>query len=338
MTSNHKPGFRHLAACAFVAGICLARAPAADAYVYCGFHDRSFPMRAFHFNSEFWVDQLAGEVARWNAVHPVIQMSRERRSTIPVGRDSRNVIGWIAEADLMRHYNLSWSNGGTVGWTISWLASDCGRVEEADVFFWPGISLFTPQRNVPYSLGYQEIALHELGHVLTQDHEDRELAVMTAGASVSDVLYASDKVGWLRSADFRFAVTDRRDMGVFPLRNNGASKVYGRTTPTILRAGETVTVRDMTVQNLSSGLNFAGPAFDVLLEPTAGGAARTIGSFSWGGSFCAFCGWSGDLSFRVPSSTPAGDYRVVVRFRGSDSDPSNDRAVFRTITVRAAVA
>jgi hypothetical protein len=142
-------------------------------------------------------------------------------------------------------------------------------------------------------------------------------------------------VGWLRSADFRFAVTDRRDMGVFPLRNNGASKVYGRTTPAAVRAGETVTVREMTVQNLSSGLDFAGPAFDVLLEPTSGGAARNIGSFSWGG-FCAYCSWSGDLSFRVPGSTPAGSYRVVVRFRGSDSDPSNDRAVFRTITVRPA--
>jgi hypothetical protein len=37
-------------------------------------------------------------------------------------------------------------------------------------------------------------------------------------------------------------------------------------------------------------------------------------------------------------STPAANYRVVVRFRGSDSDPSNDRAVFRTITVSAPVA
>lgn len=330
-------GSRHIAVGALLASVLLVEARAVEAYVYCGFHDRGFPMRAFHFNSEFWVDQLADEVARWNTVHPVIQLSRERPSTVPVGNDGRNVISWIGEADLMSNYNLSWSNGGTVGWTISWLSSNCGRVEEADVFFWPGISLFTPQRNVPYSLGYQEIALHELGHVLTQDHEDTTLAVMTSGQAVSDVLYTSDKVGWLRSADFSFAVTDRSDMGVFPLRNNGASKVYGQTTPTTVRAGDTVTLRDMTVQNLSSGLGFTGPAFDVLLEPTAGGASRTIGNFSWG-NFCAYCSWSGDLTFRVPSSTPAGNYRVVVQFRGTDSDPGNDRAVFRTIAVLVPVA
>jgi hypothetical protein len=127
-------------------------------------------------------------VARLLYINSVIQLSRERRSTIPVGRDGRNVIGWLGEADLMSNYNLSWSNGGTVGWTIIWLSSGCGRVEEADMFFWPGISLFTPQREVPYNLGYQEIALHELGHVVTQDHQDTTLAVMTAGASVSDVL------------------------------------------------------------------------------------------------------------------------------------------------------
>ncbi|MFQ5566628.1 MAG: hypothetical protein ACE5EU_09725, partial [Paracoccaceae bacterium] len=185
---------------------------------------------------------------------------------------------------------------------------------------------------VPYVLGFQEIALHELGHVLTLDHEDRELSVMTAGASVSNVLYASDKVGWLRSADFRFSVTDRRDMGVFPLRNAGASKTYATSTPSTVGRGNNVTLRDMTVQNLSSALAFSNPIFDVFLERTTSGARIDIGWFSWG-SFCAFCGWSGDLTFRVPSGTPIGQYRVVVDFRGSDSDPSNDRAEFRTITV-----
>ena len=77
-------GSRHIAVGALLASVLLVEARDVEAYVYCGFHDRGFPMRAFHFNSEFWVDQLADEVARWNTVHPVIQLSRERRSTVPV--------------------------------------------------------------------------------------------------------------------------------------------------------------------------------------------------------------------------------------------------------------
>lgn len=301
-----------------------------EGYVYCGFHDRNFPMRAYHWNSEFWVDMLVDEANKWNGIHPVLTISRTRRSTVPVGRDDRSVISWIGEADLDRHYNLSWS--GTVGWAIVWQSGSCGRVVEADVFFNPGISLFTPQTAVPYNLGYQEIALHELGHVVTQDHEDRTLAVMTAGSAVSNVLYTSDKVGWLRSADFSFGVTDRRDMGVFPLRNAGAAKTYSTLSPTTVTRGNNVTIRDFTVQNLSSGLAFADPRFSVRLESTATGAATEIGWFSWG-SFCAYCSWSGDLTFRVPTAVGAGTYRVVAVFQGTDSDNSNDRAAFGTLRV-----
>lgn len=304
----------------------------AEAYVYCGYHDRSFNMTAYHWNSEFWVNMLVDEAGKWNGVHSVLNVGRTRQSTVPVGKDGRNVISWIGEADLNRAYGLSWS--GSVGWTITWYSgSDCTRIDEVDVLFDPGITLFAAQTQVPYNLGYQEIALHELGHVVTQDHEDRTLAVMTSGMAVSDVLYTSDKVGWLRSADFRFSVTDRRDMGVFPLRNAGSSKTYSSLSPATVSAGNNVTINDLTVQNLSSSRVETNPSFTVKLENTATGAQRNIGSFSWG-RFCAYCGWSGNLAYRVPTGTPAGNYRVVAVFNGSDSDSSNDRATFGSIVIR----
>lgn len=301
------------------------------AYVYCGFHDRTFAMTAYHWNSEFWVNMLGSEANKWNNVHAVLNIGRVRRSTVPVGNDGNSVISWISESDLNRFYGLSWSSA--VAWTISWYSgAACTRITEADIFFDPSISLFTAQTQVPYNLGYQEIALHELGHVLTQDHENRTAAVMTSGNAVSNVLYTSDKVGWLRSADFSFSVTDRRDMGVFPLRNSGASKIYSTLLPTTVSVGNNVTIRDFTVQNLSSSLTVTNPSFRVLLEHTATGAATDIGWFSWG-SFCAYCEWAGNLNYRVPSSTAAGLYRVVAVYQGMDSDGTNNRAVFGTIRV-----
>jgi hypothetical protein len=44
----------------------------AKAFVVCGFHERPLIMRAFHWNSEFWVDMVANEAGKWNAVHPVV--------------------------------------------------------------------------------------------------------------------------------------------------------------------------------------------------------------------------------------------------------------------------
>lgn len=301
------------------------------AYSYCGYHDRDFSMTAHHWNSEFWVDMLVDEANKWNRVHPVLNIGRTRSSTVPLGKDGRNVIGWINEADLSRVYNLSWS--GVVGWAISWKSGNCGRVTEADLFFNPGINLFTPQTQVPYSLGYQEIALHELGHVLTQDHENRLLSVMTSGQAVSNVLYSSDKVGWLRSADSNFNVTDRPDMGVFPLSNAGSDKNYSNLLPTSVSAGQNVTINNLSVENLSSGLVTENPQFKIFLENTATGTSTEIGSFSWG-SFCAYCQWSGNLTSQVPFGTRSGTYRVVAAYQAWDSDSSNNRAVFGSIVVR----
>ena len=273
----------------------------ASAFSYCGYHDRSFPMTSYWIGSDFWVNLHAAEAAKWNRISSVVTIGRVNAPTLPVGRDGRNVNAVIAEADLRRVYGLSWS--GVVGWTISWKSVSCGRVLEADLFFNPAISLFTSQTRVPYRLGFQEISLHELGLVLIQNHEDRELAVMTAGAAVSDVLYASDKVGWLRSARFRLTAIDRRDISVFPLRNNGASKIYATLSSTTASRGSIATVRDMTVQNLSSGLVSTGPRFTFQLQRVGGGTPISAGSFSWA-SFCAYCSWSGSLSFTVSGAGP----------------------------------
>lgn len=305
--------------------------PNSSAYSICGFHDHRFSMTAYHWNSEFWVDMLVSEAGKWNSVHNTLSIGRTRSSTINVGKDGRNVIGWISESSLNRYYGLSWS--GTVGWTITWNNGTCGEIVEADMFFNPGITLFTQQTLVPYNLGYQEIALHELGHALTLDHEDGSLAVMTSGSAVSNILHHNDKVGWLRSADFRFGVTDRSDMGIFPLRNDGAGKIYCTLSPLSVVRGNNITIENITVENLSSGMSFSNPAFDVRLENTATSSAINIGSFSWG-SFGAFSQWSGNLTFRVPSSTPAGSYRVVIEFKGSDSDADNNKSVLGTISVR----
>lgn len=324
---------RLIAALAAAVAIVTAAMPSVGAYVYCGAHDRRFEMRAYHFNSSFWVDMLEAEARKWNAVHPVFNINRERNNRIPIGTDNQNVIAWVTDATLNRAYNTSW--GSDVGLTAIRIEAGCGRVLEADVMFNPSVTLFAPQTQVPYNLGYQEIALHELGHVATLDHEDGSLAVMTSNNAVSDVLHHNDKVGWLRSARQRFnpLPTEREDMGIFPLRNAAGAKTYATLSPASVTRGAAVTIRDFSVENLSSVFPFDRPGYRVVLENIASGVATEIGSFAWG-RFGPFSSWSGNLTYTVPRSLPAAQYRVVAQFQGRDSDASDDRAVFGTLQVR----
>ena len=316
-----------------MSGIGLLSISPASAYTYCGFHDRRYEMRAYYFNSEFWVNMLVSEANKWNRVYPVLNINRTRSNTIPLGRDGQSVIAWIGEADLNRGYNLSWV--GAVGLTITTSEGKCGRFVESDMFFNPAITLFTPQKNVPYSLGYQEIALHELGHAVTLDHEDRSLSVMTTNNAVSDILHNNDKVGWNRSASQKFnpLPSPITDMGIFPLRNASGSKIYSRLLPTTVLRGAGITIQNFSVENLSNVFPFENPVFRVVLEDTSSGASTEIGTFSWG-RFDPFSSWSGNLTFTVPASVTPSQYRVLGIFQGKDSDDTNDRAVFGTIQVR----
>jgi hypothetical protein len=312
--------------------ISLMAASQASAYVYCGFHDRRYEMRAYYFNSEFWVDMLVTEANKWNRVHPVLSINRTRSNTIPVGRDGQSVIAWISEGDLNRFYNLSWS--GAWGWTITTTDGKCGRFVESDMFFNPNITLFTPQVNVPYNLGYQETALHELGHAVTLDHEDRSLSVMTQ-FTVSNVLHNEDKVGWNRSASQKFNPLPSPivDMGIFPLRNASSAKIFTTLSPTTVSRGSAVTIRDFSVENLSNVFPFENPVYRIVLEDISSGATTEIGTFFWN-RFGPFSSWSGNLTYTLPLSLAPSRYRVLGVFQGKDSDNTNDRAAFGTIQVR----
>ena len=319
----------------------LTLAPASG-FVYCGFHDRRHDMRAYYFNSQFWVDILVAEAGKWSAVHSVLSINRERSPTFQAGlRDGQNVIGWMSEADLLRAYNRTW--GSALAITFSRKEKNCGRVLETDLIFNPAITLFKPQTEIPYSQGFQDAALHELGHVLTLEHEERSLALMAPAEQVSDVLHHNEKVGWIRSAAQRFnpLPTPVVDMGVFPLRKgDDGSEVYASLSPTTVSRGGTVTISDFSVENLSSVFPFTRPRYRVVLENAASGAATEIGWFAWE-TFGPFSQWNGSLTYIVPASLPPAVYRVVAEFTppadadfsGQDRDPTNDRAVFGTIDV-----
>ncbi len=304
------------------------------AYTYCGFHDGRHQMRVYYFNSEFWVDMVVQESRKWDAVHPILSIDRTRTASFPANLgDDQNIIGWLSDADLQNLYGESW--GPLVrARTYTRKRKDCGLVLETDLIFNPVISIFTPQTDVPYSLGFQEIVLHELGHVLTLGHEERGLALMAAAPQVSDVLHHNEKVGWIRSAAQAFnpLPTPREDMGVFPLRKQNGSETYSSLSPSGVSAGDSVTINDFSVENLSSVFPFTSPRYQVVLEKVSSGSKTNIGSFSWG-SFNPFSSWSGSLTYTVPRGLAPGDYRVTAVFDGTDSDSTNDHAVFGTLTV-----
>jgi hypothetical protein len=320
-------------ACLSALSVIVFASPKASAYVSCGFLDRPFKFRAYHFNSEFWVDMVVAESQKWNRIYPALSIDRTKSSTIPVGQDGNNIIAWLSEASLNQFYNTTWA--GSVGLTITWYDRvTYGRVIEQDMLFNPAITLFAPQTTVPYQLGFQEIALHELGHAVTLDHEDRSLSVMTANGAVSNMLHHNDKVGWNRSASQKFnpLPTPVNDMGVFPLRNAPGAKTYSTLSPTSVARGAPLTIKNFTVENLSSVFPFSNAAFRIVLENTATGAVVEMGTLTWA-SFNAFSGWSGNLTFNVLAGTPPGNYRVAAIFKGTDDDSSNNRAVFGAVTV-----
>jgi hypothetical protein len=305
-------------------------------YTYCGVHDRRHEMRAYYFNSEFWVDMLAQEERKWNRVYSVLNINRERSATFPAGLgDGQNVIGWLGETDLMRIYNRSWGNALAITFTRK--EKNCGRILETDLIFNPAITQFTPQTEVPYVQGFQEAALHELGHVLTLGHEERGLALMAVAPAVSDVLHHNEKVGWYRSASqgFNPGPSVMNDMGVFPLRKGDGAEVYASLSPEFVSRGASVTISDFSVENLSSEEPFSqpGPRYRVVLENVDSGVPIEIGWFAWE-TFNPFSSWSGSLTFRVPANVPPATYRVVAVFDGQDDDRTNDQAVFGTIDVQ----
>ncbi len=305
----------------------------ASAYVYCGYLDSRFQMRAYYFNSQFWVDMVVAESQKWNRIYPVLNIDRTKSSTIPVGQDGNNIIAWISESGLNRYYNTSWL--GSVGLTVTWYnPNTCNRVIEQDVMFNPSITLFAPQTAVPFSLGFQEIALHELGHAVTLDHEDRSLSVMTSNGSVSDMLHHNDKVGWNRSASQKFnpLPSPINDMGVFPLRNAPGAKTYSTLSPASVARGAALTIKNFTVENLSNVFPVTNASFRMVLENTVTGTVTDMGTLTWA-TFNPFSGWSGDLTLNVPNSVPPATYRVAVIFKGTDDDSSNNRADFGTVTV-----
>lgn len=309
----------------------VAGAGAAEAFSFCSYHDRPFAMRAYHNGPSLYADLAIREAVRWNAVHSVLRVERVAAARVPArGDDGISVVTFLSEYNIQRLYGLSFV--GVAAWTVTRKEEDCGRITQADILVNPALTLTAPQTRVPYRLDYQEVVLHELGHVLGLGHEDDVLSVMTAGAAVGNALYRDDKVGWRRAADFRLSPVDRADIGVFPLRNSGTSKVYATLSAGTAARGSTVQVRDVTVQNLSTAIPVTGVVVDLRLE-RAGAPPVAVGAATWA-TFRADSSWSGNLSLTVPAGAASGTYDVVGAYRGSDTDRSNDRAVFGTLRVR----
>lgn len=318
---------------AVVLALALVDAPA-TAYVYCGSHDGRHVMTAHYWNSMFWVDIVEQQTGPWDRVHPLFSINRSKSQTFRAQLgDGANVISWLSRDAMQRAYNAPWDDV-TMAKTFTKRKKGCGLILETDIMFNPAISNFTLQTDVPYDLGYHEIVLDELGHVLGLDHEERGLALMAASPKVSNVLHHNEKVGWNRAAaqTFNPLPSPIDDMGIFPLRKQGTSETYADVLPYFVSRGDTVDIDDFTVENLSNVFPQQNTRFRVVLENVRSNSKIEIGWFEWA-SFQPFSHWSGGVTFTIPFGVANGTYRVTAVFDGKDNDSSNDRAVFGAIEV-----
>jgi len=194
--------------------------------------------------SEF-SDNAQFQMSEWNEVDTTDNSHPFRINLDPqcyfAAADGRNTIGFLGEAELMTLYGLSFDEA--LGWTVCW--SDDGIIYECDVIF---------DEDLPWQLGpdddywFQSTAQSLLGKVRGLDDYNDYLSMQNTGQSSylrDEILYMDDKEGVRQNASF---VTER-DIVMYNKWHDGVNPQWMSMDPTRLRVGETIDLRNITVEN-----------------------------------------------------------------------------------------
>ncbi|MCB1740140.1 MAG: zinc-dependent metalloprotease [Gammaproteobacteria bacterium] len=245
-------------------------------------------------------DPAQFQMSEWNQLDTTNNSHPFRISNSPQfsfgSNDGDNTIGFLGEAGLNSEYGLSYSNA--LAWTICYSSFWTGRIKECDVTLDP---------TLPWSLGpddnnwFQSTVLHELGHVRGLGHYNGYLSMQNSGQSKflrDETLYMDDRVGVRQHAT---TVTER-DVTIYNKWHDGAVPRWMSMSATTLREGDTIELRNITVENRGSQSFNSSLRFGVYLSTNSiiSTGDQRLNTGSWG-SFGTFTFSTFDWSATIPS-------------------------------------
>jgi hypothetical protein len=262
-------------------------------------------------------------------------------------------IGYPSSSDLSSRYGSGWG-ATTLAVTWTWTFCDCCAIQESDLAWNPAYSWTD---SFSYSLGnsgvvlQRPVTLHELGHTIghqraqgeTYDYD--ELSVMHA--YYDDVV--EDGYGVHAGDAYIMRRNYENDRAILPFADVGVESYYASNglhdstaSPSFLRPGDTITVSNVTVENISyAAQSDVRLRFFLSTDKTITTGDLQMGGYWYWSSFCGECHNVGSYSMSIPSNTPPGTYYVgaiVSRngFGGDDYWPNNQTFLYNTITVTCA--
>ncbi|MCA9312039.1 MAG: hypothetical protein KDA21_12580, partial [Phycisphaerales bacterium] len=319
---------------------------------YCGYFDLYLTME--QVPTSWWsYNENNDSMYEYNQIMDIYRYVADDGS---FGNNSENEFcGWLSQSTLNSVYGFNW--GSSLALTITWYPSGCPCCElsQADIMF---NSAYTWTENFDAALGnsslinYKPVVFHELGHSwgaqrgsCTEDYSYSQLSVMHAYynniVENGFGMHAWDAWALRDLYDADTSILARQDMGVESYYTSGGSLTNSFTNTSTYYPGDTITLNNLTVENMSSS---STSDVRIRLYLSTNNIISTgdyqMGSYwSWS-SFGSAGWWSGDLTTSIPSSIPPGEYYVgMIVTRGGasylgDDYGSNNATYFRNkITV-----
>lgn len=214
-------------------------------------------------------------------------------------------------------------------WTCYWLFGNHKWYDEADIEFNDNLSWNTGSYNYNNATGspfcFEGIALHELGHVLGLNHEDRWMATMNSYYPNSGVFgnykewdpYADDRQG------VRYLYSDATseiDIACSVLKRTGSGTSDLTSSPSSVSKGSSVTI-EYTFSNLgTSRVDFNIGYYlsnDAIITTGDTRLTSNSGAYANAGSTGTYT-----RTLTIPSSTATGTYYlgVIVDYNNSVSE------------------
>ncbi len=303
---------------------------------WCGYRDL---MLVYEQMSTGWTayDHNEWAMARYNKYFDVHRYSADD-GTWSAPNSEDELVGWTSSADLNLIYGSgnSWGSN-TLAVNYGWSGAGCDNISENDIHFNPAFSWEYDLDNVlglagPYLYG--PIVMHEMGHSHgleagscgTETYSFDRPSVMIGGSRsiVEDGrgLHRRDAKAIRLNYDSQGTKENIDDMGVESWWMNG-SITNGSVSPTTLSSGDTLTLTNLFVENMSTS-SVSNVRLRVYLSKntTISESDIKLGGYNSFSTFGYDDDWRGNLTRTIPSSVESGTYYVgvIVTSDGSSYD------------------
>jgi hypothetical protein len=319
------------------------------ALCYCGYFDLHLVMEQVPTSWTSW-DFNNDSMALYNDFMDIYRYVPDDGS---FGDNSENEFaGWPSSATVAGIYGSGYGGALAVTWTFFPSGCPCCELSQADVMFNPAYSwtysFSSALDQTP--VNYQPVVIHELGHTwgfqrgsCTEDYSYSRPSVMHA--------YYNNIIedGWgLHSWD-AFAIRDlynnqvgvpgRTDIGCESYAAVGGSLTNATTNTVTYRPGDTITINNLSVENMSTTA-ISGYRIRLWLSTntTISTADHQMGGYWNWDSFGENSWWDGSLTTAVPNVPPGLYYvGIMVTRGGSAYTLSDDLTSNNTTYVKARI-